>query len=129
VHATKLLALSLAIILSPKVAMSDVVGPMGHSRAGTGASATGTEHHRIGGQQGTKVPSPDSAGRRSGLAWTKPSTAKIKGRWGSPRRLTLVSRSSSKALATLCQALGGPLTWLSTRSCSNWSGVSGREKR
>ena len=130
-QATKLLALSLAIILSPRVAMTDVVGPLGHSRVAATASATVAGHgHQAAGQTGTKAASTDSAGRHSALAWVRSSTPKIKARWGSPRRLTPLRRAASKIVdLASCQPTGGPLTWLSTRSCSNCSGVSGRAKR
>jgi hypothetical protein len=131
VQATKLLALSLAIILSPRVAMTDVVGHVGHSRATTIASATATvEPGHDAGQAGTKTASTKPAGHESGAARARSSAPKIKGRWGSPRRLTALRRSPSKALANLSlQCPRCPLAWLWSRSCSNCSGASGLANR
>jgi hypothetical protein len=133
VQTTKLVALSLAIILAPRLALTDVVGSLGHAKVQAGAAATKTvEAGRAGSRVRTPVPSADSAGRHSGPTWARSKEAKIKGRWASPRRLALLRRPASKALPLAPSASGFrvyALAVLAARSCSNCSGVSGRAKR
>jgi hypothetical protein len=119
-HPAKLLALSLVIVLSPRVTMTDV-----GIRAGVSATRTAAGHQGAG-QAGTTVASCGSARGQSGHAWDRSSAPKVKGRWGFPRRLTLLRRPTSNGLGKAsCQSLGGPLTPPPTRSCSNWSAASG----
>jgi hypothetical protein len=129
VQATRLLALTLAIVLSPRLAMTDVVGQLGQARTGTGASVTRTvETHRAAAQVGTSA--RDSAKGTSGTPAAPSSTPKIKGRWGSLRRIPLLRRSRSKAWDTMTgQDETFPLTLPLISSFSNWSGASGLANR
>jgi hypothetical protein len=129
VQATRLLALTLVIVLSPRLAMTDVVGRLGDSRVEAGAAATRTvEPHRAAAELGTST--GDSAQDESGTALAQSRAPKMKGRWGSLRRIPLLSRPRSKAWETTPDQDGTfPLTPPVTRSFSNWSGASGLANR
>ena len=130
-QATRLLALTLAIVLSPRLAMTDVVGQLGQARTGTGASVTRTvEPHRAAAHAGGTAVARDSAKGISGTSAAPSTTPKIKGRWGSLRRIPLLRRSRSKAWDTMTgQDETFPLTLPLISSFSNWSGASGLANR
>jgi hypothetical protein len=131
VQAVRFLALTLAIVLSPRLAMTDVVGQLGHAKVGTGASTTQTvEPHRAASHAGTTAVARDSAKGHTGTALAPSKTAKIKRGWGSPRRVALLRRPRSKAWEMISGQDGScPLTPLLISIFSNWSGSSGLANR
>ncbi len=128
-QAARLLALTLAIVLSPRLAMTDVVGQLSQARIGTGASVTRTvEAPEATAKAGTSA--RDSAKGTSGPSAAPSKTPKIKGRWGSLRRIALLRRPGSKAWGTTAdQDESCPLTLPLASSFSNWSGSSGLANR
>jgi hypothetical protein len=133
VQATKLLALLLAIVLSPRIATADVVRPMDHSGVESVASENATvEPGQVASEAGAPAPatvaSDDSDEDQSGPAWARPSVSAAKKRWGSLRRLPLLRRPAAPVIGCLgCDGDGAQP--LSTSRFSNSSGVSGLANR
>jgi hypothetical protein len=132
VQATKLLALLLVVVLSPRIATADVVRPISQPSVESVASESPTvEAADLTDEAGAPTPgtiaADDSDDGQPGVTRIQASAPRAKKRWGSVRRLAVVRRSTP-----VIGCLGDEdedAQPFSTSSFSNCSGVSGLAKR
>jgi hypothetical protein len=103
VQAVKLLALVLAIVLSPRIATADVVAPIDHGVESAASESSVVEPCQTAPESGAPTTSvtvsEDSDEGQSGAA--RASAPRSKKRWGSLRRIPLLRRPAARVIGRL----------------------------
>jgi hypothetical protein len=104
----KLLALVLAIVLSPRIATADVVAPMNHGVESAASESSTAEPCQTAPESGapttSMAASEDSDEGQAGTA----RAPRLKKRWGSLRRVPLLRRPAARVIGRLADDVASP---------------------